>query len=298
MQRDAQKIIENHNVPLDVDEQRLQEYAVGIFQTISSRKGIKKAIKKGLITVNGRTGSTGDWIKGGEELAMLQQDLVHKPLNSLPLNILYEDSHLAVVNKPSGILVSGNKHRTIENALSSNLTNSQEPDVLPISRPVHRLDFPTSGALLIAKTTHTLSKLKAMFENRKVEKTYHAVTVGAMEDSGEITSEIDGKKSRSEYKKLDSISSENYKFLNLVQLTPHTGRRHQLRKHLLEIGNPILGDPLYKLEKDNSKGGRLYLHATSLAFQHPVTNESLELFAPYPKKFLKLFPSLGNRVSD
>ncbi|NND64163.1 MAG: RluA family pseudouridine synthase [Flavobacteriaceae bacterium] len=287
-------MIETHTVPELGEKVRLQDYAVGIFKTLVSRKGTKKAIKKRRLTINGKLAFTGDWIHGGEEISLLEDRLIHLPSTELKLEILFEDEYMAAVYKPAGILVSGNKRHTLENALSSNLSKSKQIDALLKPQPLHRLDYPTTGVLLVGKTANVTMKLKKMFETRKVEKMYHAVTIGNMENYGEITSAIDGKQARSEFILREIISSEKYTALNLVQLIPHTGRRHQLRKHLLEIGNPILGDPVYKLERDKRRGGRLYLHATAVKFDHPITHESIEVVAPFPKKFIKLFPSLGS----
>lgn len=289
--KDSLLKIETHNVPALQHNERLQDYAVGIFRTIISRKGIKKAIKSGLVTVNSEKGYTGDWIVGGEVIELYRDPNLKKPGIDLFLEVLYEDDHLAIIFKPAGILVSGNKKFTIENALSFNLTRSHQPDALPYPEPIHRLDYPTTGALLIGKTTSTVIALNRQFENRAISKFYIVVVTGTINDFGIITADIDGKPSKSEYKKLAAIPSVKYEFLNLLELVPHTGRRHQLRKHLAGIGNPIFGDALYDKEGKNVKGKGLYLHAFSLKFDHPVTEEKIFIRAPLPKKFSNLFPS-------
>lgn len=289
--KDSLLKIETHNVPALQHNERLQDYAVGIFRTIISRKGIKKAIKSGLVTVNSEKGYTGDWIVGGEVIELYRDPNLKKPGIDLFLEVLYEDDHLAIIFKPAGILVSGNKKFTIENALSFNLTRSHQPDALQYPEPIHRLDYPTTGALLIGKTTSTVIALNRQFENRAISKFYIVVVTGTINDFGIITADIDGKPSKSEYKKLAAIPSVKYEFLNLLELVPHTGRRHQLRKHLAGIGNPIFGDALYDKEGKNVKGKGLYLHAFSLKFDHPVTEEKIFIRAPLPKKFSNLFPS-------
>jgi len=289
--KDSLLKIETHNVPALQHNERLQDYAVGIFSTIVSRKGIKKVIKNGLVRVNSEKGYTGDWIKGGEIIELYRDPNLKKPGIDLSLEVLYEDDHLAIIFKPAGILVSGNKKFTIENALSSNLIRSHQPDALPYPEPIHRLDYPTTGALLIGKTTSTVIALNKQFENRAISKFYIVVVIGTINDYGIITADIDGKPSKSEYKKLATIPSVKYEFLNLLELVPHTGRRHQLRKHLAGIGNPIFGDALYDKEGGNVKGKGLYLHAFSLKFDHPVTEEKIFIRAPLPKKFSNLFPS-------
>lgn len=283
--------IESHLVPLLKKQERLSDYAVGIFNTITTRKGIKKAIKNGLITVNGKQGFTADYIVGGELIELYQSDVIQKkPIIHIPLEVTYEDDFLAVVNKPPGILVSGNKKWTLQNALLPHLKASSQQDALQRPEPIHRLDYPTSGALLIGKTAGAVIELNQLFENRKIEKTYLAITIGKMKKSGEINSEIDDKNAFSRYTVLDNVASPKYEQFNLVELQPETGRRHQLRKHLASIGNPILGDLLYSKEGFLLKGKGLYLHAASLSFTHPFTQQQLLITVPTPKKFKKLFP--------
>lgn len=289
--KDSLLKIETHEVPALLVRQRLQEYAVGIFHTIISRKGTKNAIKKGLVFINTEMGYTGDWISGGEIIELYQRTDVKKPVLDFKLEILYEDEHLAVIFKPAGILVSGNKRFTIENALPFNLKKSTQPDALIRPEPIHRLDYPTSGALLIGKTVSTVITLNLKFEHRSISKTYTAVAIGSMNEAGTIETPIDNRPSKSEYKKIISIASEKYGALNLISLNPKTGRRHQLRKHLSQLGHPIFGDDLYGNEGLVLKGKGLFLHATKLHFEHPFSKENILVIAPLPKKFIKLFPT-------
>lgn len=202
--------------------------------------------------------------------------------------MLFEDEHLAAIHKPAGILVSGNSFKTIANALDQNLKRSNLPDTTT-PQPVHRLDYATTGVLLVGKTSSSIRALNIIFENRAVSKTYYAVTIGEMEDKGEITSEVDGKKSQSNYTLCESVPSERFGKLNLVKLEPQTGRRHQLRIHLASIGNPILGDKEYGIENLILNGKGLYLHAYSLKLMHPFTNEEIHLKDELPQRFKKIF---------
>ena len=195
-----------------------------------------------------------------------------------------------MIHKPAGILVSGNSFKTVANALAQNIQRSNLPDATK-PQPVHRIDYATTGILLVGKTSSSIRALNKIFEDKKVEKTYYAVTIGEMKDRGEITSEIEGKKSQSNYKLIESVSSKRFGKLNLVKLKPQTGRRHQLRKHLSGIDNPILGDKEYGIDNLILGGKGLYLHAYSLDFVHPFTNKRIYFKDEIPQKFKKIFSS-------
>ncbi|WP_008638883.1 RluA family pseudouridine synthase [Bizionia argentinensis] len=207
------------------------------------------------------------------------------------LDVLFEDEYLAAIHKPAGILVSGNNFKTIANALFQNLKRSNLPDAT-IPKPVHRLDFATTGILLVGKTESSIRALNKLFENREIKKTYYAISIGDMEVNGKITSEIDGKESQSNYTVCESVASPRFGKLNLLKLEPETGRRHQLRKHLSHIGNPILGDKDYGIDNLILNGKGLYLHAYSLKFIHPFTNEETYLIDPFPTRFKKIFTQI------
>lgn len=280
---------ETHVVPILEQPIRLSDYVAGIFELIPSKKGMKKAIKNGEVLVDGFVSSTGKFIHGGEKIELkLPKADESIPVFELSLDLVYEDESLAVVNKPSGILVSGNKFRTLENALPFNIKPSTLNDPLPRPLAVHRLDYPTTGLLLIAKTRSALRKLKQLFEEKKVQKTYYAAAIGDMPIQGQITLPIDGKQSLSVYEVEERLVSEKYGFINLVRLHPQTGRRHQLRKHLAEIGHPILGDKEYAPKGlFHAKG--IYLHASALRFEHPLSGEDVLVKRGFPRKFRKLF---------
>jgi len=284
--------IETHKVPQLENRIRLSDYTPGIFNSIFSKKGVKKAIKNGYVTINGTIGFTSDYIIGGETIDLYQSNISNnKPIIKISLEIVYEDDYLAIINKPAGIIVSGNKKYTIENALPKALSKSLQKNALERPEPIHRLDYPTSGALLIGKTVEAVILLNKLFEDRKIHKTYHAITLDKISNNGIIDSPIENKACKSEYKTICSVESRKYKFLNLVQLIPHTGRRHQLRIHLASIGNPIFGDLKYGKDGLTGKGNGLYLHASSLVFSHPITNKEVSASIQLPKKFLKIFPN-------
>lgn len=283
--------LESHTVIAISSKIRLSDYVGDIFKTIPSRKGMKKAIDQGLVLLNGKTASTGDFVSKGDIIELIENPNKTRPEIELKLEVLFEDEHLAVINKPAGIEVSGNKKWTLENALTTNLKPSSEPDALNYPKPIHRLDYPTSGVILIGKTSACVITLNQAFQDRKIEKVYHAITIGEMKNFGLIDLPVDDKPSKSAYRVLKTVDSERFENLNLVELKPYTGRRHQLRKHLSELGNPILGDRDYGKDGLILNGKGLYLHASSLQFEHPITHEDLLIEASLPKKFKKIFPS-------
>lgn len=185
--------------------------------------------------------------------------------------------------------MSGNHFKTIANALIKNLKTSSLPDASK-PQPVHRLDFATTGILLTGKTSTSIRTLNKLFENKQIKKTYYAVTIGDMTVKEDIiTLEIDKKPSQSKYKVIETVFSQRFGKLNLVHLEPLTGRRHQLRIHLSAIGNPILGDKDYSIENLILNGKGMYLHAYSLSFTHPFTNENISLKSELPQRFKKIF---------
>ena len=267
----------------------MQEYGIGIFATLITKSALKKALKKKCITVNDIVATSATFIQGGEciKLSIPETIIPNKKL-VFPLKVIFEDDHFAAIHKPAGILVSGNRFKTVAHALVQNLTKSTLPDSTT-PQPVHRLDYATTGIVLAGKTRSSIRTLNKLFEAKKIEKSYYAVTIGKMNTDGEITSEINGKQSLSTYKIIASVASKRFGTLNLVQLNPKTGRRHQLRKHLFSIGNPILGDATYGHKDLILKGKGLYLHAFSLAFTHPFTHTKVYFTSEFPKRFQKLF---------
>ncbi|MGB1031527.1 MAG: RluA family pseudouridine synthase [Flavobacteriales bacterium] len=271
---------------------RLQEYGVGIFVSAFTKSALKKALKKNLITVNGDLATSATMISGGEHIELtIEEKVSPKKQLILPLKVIFEDDHLAVIHKPSGVLVSGNGFITVANGLAQNLKTSPLADAT-LPQPVHRLDFATTGVLLVGKTASAIRQLNKLFEDKKIKKTYFAVTIGEMDSEGRICSAIEGKKCESEYLVQQSVPSKRFGTLNLVKLHPHTGRRHQLRIHLSSIGKPILGDKDYGIEGLILKGKGMYLHAHSLEFVHPFTAEKVRIEDPLPEKFRKLFVGL------
>ena len=270
---------------------RFQEYGVGVFKTIPTKSGIKKAIKKEFIFIDGVLATTSKYISGGEKIELFESEnsSTFERLK-LDLEVLFEDSYLAIIYKPAGILVSGNRFVTIANGLTQNLKKSNQLDAVR-PQPIHRLDYPTSGLLLIGKTSSSINALSALFKNNEIQKTYFAITIGKMEENGEMNFHIDEKIALTQFDVLRTVVSKRFTFLNLVKLSPKTGRKHQLRKHLSFIGNPILGDKEYFKEGLVLNGRGLYLHASALDFIHPFTKDTISITKENPKKFTTIFPN-------
>ena len=287
-----------HIVPVIADPIRIQEYGVGIFEAVCTKSALKKALKNNWIKVNDRVATTATWINGGERIQLtLPNEDQRLPQWDFPLEVLFEDDYLAIIKKPAGIVVSGNKFRTVANALTLNLQPSSLTDAAT-PQPVHRLDYPTSGILLASKTRSSTRILNQMFSEKKIRKVYYAICIGKMKEHGTICSDIEGKRSQSDYRIISSVPSKRFGILNLVQLIPLTGRRHQLRKHLYSIHNPILGDKDYAIEDLILKGKGLYLHASSLEFTHPFTKKRICIKDELPEKFRNIFGHIALKAQE
>lgn len=279
------KILETHIVPALEEKIRLQEYAASVFKSIPTRSGIKKAIKRQEILIDGKVGKTSDWIEEHQKIELVQQETSAKKIFHLKLEVVFEDNFLAVVHKPAGYPCSGNYFRTIENALPFNLQASEEIDALPFPLPVHRLDNPTSGLLVIAKTRAAQIKLNRSFESKEIIKTYLALVEGETLHNFVYENAIDGKEALTKGKRLKLFRKRD-RFFSLLELKPETGRTHQIRKHLSQNGFPIVGDKEYGTGEVFFQKKGLYLTAIGLNFEHPISFEIVELRLEFPKKFV------------
>ena len=279
------KILQSHIVPPNTPQERLSEYARKIFLNIPSRKGIKKAILRNEILLNGKPVETGRWVQPGNQIDWVDLELKTPKILPLKLDVVFEDEYLAIINKPAGIIVSGNQFRTIENALLHNISKSVENDGLRKPRAVHRLDSPTSGLLLVAKTALAHLKLSQQFEAKTIFKKYQAIVIGDIEEQGVLEKSIDGKTALTRFNKIKTVPSLKNKWLSLVDLFPQTGRTHQLRIHLSDFGFPILGDAMYGKEGLILKHKGLFLCAVELVFSHPKTGERVEVKINAPQKY-------------
>lgn len=287
--------IHNHIVPEISASIRLSDYGPGIFPGLPTRSSFKKALKKQEIFVNGHPGTTGHWVKQGEEISWQERERNPRKIFHIDLEVIFEDEHLAVVNKPAGVVVSGNQFRTLENALPEHLRPSTFPDALSFPKPVHRLDAPTRGLIIIAKTSGARVNLSRLMEQKKIQKMYHAVVMGETPEQWECNSPLEQKAARTLFVKTASVPSLRSKTLTLVKAIPVTGRTHQIRKHLAADGYPILGDKIYGQEGRILKGKGLFLCATEIKFPHPVSGKAIHLKIDPPPKFRKFMISEEKR---
>ncbi len=281
-------VIARHVVPAGAPRVRFREYACEVFAVFPSRKGVVKAIKRGEFTIDGTLAGTGTWVLPGQVIEHVDPEgSAPKPF-ALRLRVVFEDEHVAVVVKPAGMVVNGSRFKTIENALPFNLAASSEYDALRRPLPVHRLDSPTCGLLLAAKTARAMVGLGRQFEERSVEKRYRAVVIGRLDGEGLIDAPVDGREAVTMYRAVRHASSLRSGSLTLLDLWPQTGRTHQLRRHLALAGFPILGDAAYGPEGLILRGKGLFLAAVEVSFAHPLTGARLGFAMDDPPKFAGL----------
>lgn len=270
-----------------------------------SRARIQALIKSGEITVNDRTCKA----KTPVEIGMSIRVNIPEPApaaaqpQDIPIRILYEDSYLIVLDKESGMVVhpaAGNPDGTLVNALLHHCGDLS--GIGGVERPgiVHRLDKDTSGCIVVAKNDAAHLSLTSQFAERDTEKIYLAVVQGRPKvPQGTIFTNIgrhpvnrmkmavvnpgSGKPAITDYELLrydpDTDSS-------LVRCTLHTGRTHQIRVHMLHLGHPLIGDPIYAHpQRQKAKSTRLLLHARKLAFNHPQDSRRMSFLAPIPPEF-------------
>jgi 23S rRNA pseudouridine1911/1915/1917 synthase len=290
-------IISNWNhFPFDSKSKRLQEAAIGQFPALSSRKSVKKAIKKGRILVNGKQGETRTWVKFGDNLFLKDSPYISPIINTTRSNntkVLWEDNHCACVLKLAGIETKGYSKHTLELICRDKLIKSTLPDSLKHPLATHRLDKATHGPVIFAKTTRAAAILGRAFEKREISKEYTALIEGTPLISGlTIRVEIDGKEAHSELEIIGSSLWPVFGSATLIKVYPKTGRTHQIRRHLACIGHPILGDNLYS-GKLKYKGQGMFLACTGLAFKHPITDEQIEIKVNLPRKFKHIIHKLS-----
>ncbi len=273
------------------EPRRLDRAVACAFPTlIASRAAAKRACKQGRVLVNGAPAEPSRWVHPGDRLQLVASQSARAAVFGLSLRVLFEDPWMAVVYKPPGYPVSGNRHRTIAHALPFNLAPSDRPDALPAPWPAHRLDAATSGLLVVGKTGHALAALNEAFATGQVRKTYRALVRGRLEGPVTVDRPLDLKAARTHVVPLDTCRSVRCGWITAVDASPAQGRTHQLRRHLSALGHPILGDALYTASGPLLKGSGLYLSATHVALRHPrgdLPEVALEVGQPH--KFTALW---------
>ncbi len=282
----------------DIDSIRIDKYL--IMKTGYSRNKIQKLIDSGNIVVNSKEVRNSYIIKADDEIKIigeLKEDIDIKP-EPIDLDIIYEDDDLLVVNKPSGMVVHpslGHYSGTLVNALlyHCNQLSKVNGDVRP--GIVHRIDKDTSGLLLVAKNDDSHYKLSLQLQEKTIIRKYTALVHGVIShDSGTIDAPI-GRDSRDRKKKTvtdvnakEAITHfkvlERYNEASLIECQLETGRTHQIRIHMQYINHPIVNDSVYGYKKTINDFGQM-LHAKTIGFVHPKTNEYMEFSIEEPKEF-------------
>jgi 23S rRNA pseudouridine1911/1915/1917 synthase len=271
---------------------RLDRVAAARFPAfIASRSHALRMCDEGRITVNGKAAESCHRVRAGDHIAFHEDTSPDLPIYPLDLKVCYEDEAMAVVHKPAGLPVSANRFRTVANALGHNLTPSASPDALRRPWPPHRLDAQTSGLLVVGKTARAIAQLGRAFAEREVHKTYTALLRGHLEGEGTVDTPIEGRAALTHFRVLDWTPSTRGGAVTAVQLTPVTGRKHQLRRHMASLGHPVIGDRLYTEGGALLRGGGLYLASTAVDLPHPLGPEGrrVQVEIPAPAKFAALW---------
>ena len=287
-------ILEKHIVPETAKSQYLNTYAPLVFENLFSKSKAKVAIAEGNLKVNGKRVTESCIINAGDKIEFLgfgksEKKTKQKRALDTDIEIVFEDDYFAAINKPSGMQVMGNQRKTLENALIGNLKPSTQKDALENPVPLHRLDEPTTGLVLVAKTHRMQVEMGKVFQNKKIQKRYKAVVNGWMKGTGEYTTPIDKKPSITKYKVLKSIKGRTYESISIVELYPVTGRTHQLRIHLSENGFPIVGDKYYSKGKFLYDEKGLFLCSDQVIFTHPITDKEVKIEIDVPRKYHRFF---------
>ncbi|MFQ5933911.1 MAG: RluA family pseudouridine synthase [Dehalococcoidia bacterium] len=293
-------------VTADDPGSRLDKFLAGRYPDLS-RSYIQKLIADGYVTVNGNAARSSLEVKAGDSISVTvpPTPAQHLAPQSIPLSIVYEDSDVMVVDKLAGLSTHpgpGNRDHTLANALLAHrplLSEIGDPE-----RPgiVHRLDKDTSGLLMVAKTNQALQELTRQFKSRSVAKRYTALVKGQMESEEGVIEAPLGRSPRHR-KKMSVVGNgkgavTRYKVLQrldgytLLEVSPETGRTHQIRVHLAAIGHPVVGDNTYGSRHPSL--GRQFLHASRLGFRLPGSGEYIEVVSELPSDLQEALDTLSS----
>ena len=256
-----------------------------------SRGTVKRAAKRSLLLLDGTACTASSTVAAGQRLQYLRgPERVHVPYLSAPalrLELLHADEWCAAVLKPPGVAVCGEGDRSLRQAASALLPPPpSRPDALPLPQYVHRLDRETGGVLLYARCGAAAAALGRALERGELRKTYLALLVGRLEGGGEAhTSMQGGRAAHSTWRALQHTRSAASGWITTVELQPHTGRTHQLRRHMEGLGHPILGDATYGGADTRATALPLHLWALQLELCHPATGTPLVVRTALPAHF-------------
>lgn len=274
-----------------------------------TRSALQKLIENNKVFVNGNAEKTSYKLKAGDEIEIFytEPEPLKVEAENIPLDIVYEDKHLLVVNKPQNMVVhpaAGNYSGTLVNALLHHC-QGELSGINGVIRPgiVHRIDKDTSGLLVVAKTNKAHLSLAEQIKEKSVKRSYICIANGVVQNNRGVIDAPIGRHA-SERKKM-AVTDKNSKnavthfevierFQNYTYLTCRleTGRTHQIRVHLKYIGHPVLGDPLYGTKKNEFNLTGQVLHAKTLGFVHPESGEYMEFNSEIPDYFKNLLNSL------
>ena len=294
----------------EMENVRLDAYIAQKCENLS-RTMIQKLIEDGEILVNGQEKKISYKTKQGDviEIHIPEAKEINLKAQDIPLDVVYEDDDIIVVNKPKGMVVhpaNGNPDGTLVNAVMS-LCKGSLSGIGGEIRPgiVHRLDKDTSGLIIIAKNDVAHINLSKQIKDRRVKKIYIALVKGNVseneatinmpigrsnKDRKKMAVRKDGKEAITHFKVL-----KRYGKYTLLELKIDTGRTHQIRVHMAEIGHPVVGDIIYSNGKNEFGIEGQMLHAKSLDFQHPVTGKQIHLEAELPKYFEEILSKLDKQ---
>ena len=282
----------------DYDGIRLDKTISDLTGPLISRSFLQKLIKDGAVFVNGSPKKASYNVKCEDEIVFEVPDASECNIvaENIPLDILYEDSDVIVINKPKGMVVhpaNGHYTGTLVNALLYHCKDSLS-GINGVMRPgiVHRIDMNTTGSIIACKNDAAHLSIAAQLKEHSINRTYRAICYGTFDET-EITVNAPIGRSTSDRKKMAVTDSgkkavthikviEEFKDFSYIECKLETGRTHQIRVHLAHIGHPLLGDDVYSNRKTKYKTNGQCLHAYKLGFMHPATGEYVESIAPIP----------------